>query len=461
MMIHLNYMKLTNLKLLNRFIVIFCLVFLILLPFGNGALEGDQRNLAVSERTDNWNFIVPFVYGQWPDFFGSWRISLTVFQLLLFWFGVYLIFKNTQLDRIRATILFLLFYVSTFFTANLFRDASLFSLSVLGIGFIFEASRRKSLGRYLYFLVGILSLLLASMFKPFYSLILFLVLIHAIFVAFSIKLRDILRLIPVLILILIFSFTLNNTFSESFNLKNVYPEQQPVIMDLSAQYCWGTNSGQIAAAGNALKDLVKDTHPLRSICSSLRPDSWDNLHNYPEAWQYSNPIKRITNDGDKHQSDELVSNLINRWISLIITHPIDWFQVRLYFLGPTLFASNSFTANIVSHTASVDQFNYLSKAWNFLLMPALILDKMRVTSIGFGFLIIAFLYIHFRNTTIKSIGDKLSVKGNLLISLITLIITLAFGTLVTVANNGRYFLPYILLTFFMLVRSNRSGSFFS
>lgn len=450
-------MKLTNLRLLNRGIVLFCLGFLILLPFGNGGLEGDQRNLLSLEKSDNWNFIVPFVYGQWPDFLGSWKISLTVFQLLLFWLGIYLIFKNFQFDRLSAYIFFILFYISTFFTANLFRDASLFALSVLGIGFVFEASRRKSLGKYLYFSMGIVCLLLASMFKPFYSLILSLVLLNAISVIFSIKPRDIFKLVPVPVLILIFSFTINNILSESFNLRSVYPEQQPIIMDLSAQYCWGTNPEQIAMAGNALKGLVKDKYPLRSLCSSLRPDSWDNLHNYPEKWQYSSPINRITNEGDKDESDKLVSKLINRWISLIITHPVDWLQVRLYFLGPTLFASNSFTANIVSQTSDVDQHSYLSKTWNLLLVPALALDKLRVTSIGFGLIILAFFYNNYRNKTIKNVGDKFKTQYTLLISLITLIMTLIFGTLVSVASNGRYFLPYILLTFFIVIRSRRTG----
>jgi hypothetical protein len=437
--------------------VLFCLGFLILLPFGNGGLEGDQRNLMSLERSDNWNFIVPFVYGQWPDFLGSWKTSLTVFQLLLFWLGMYLIFKDFQFDRLSAYIFFILFYVSTFFTANLFRDASLFALSALGIGFVFEASRRKSLRKYLYFSAGIVCLLLASMFKPFYSLILSLVLLNAISVIFSIKPRDIFKLVPVPVLILIFSFTINNILSESFKLRSVYPEQQPIIMDLSAQYCWGTDPEQIAMAGNALKGLVKDKYPLRSLCSSLRPNSWDNLHNYPEKWQYSSPIKRITNEGNKDESDKLVSELINRWISLIITHPVDWLQVRLYFLGPTLFASNSFTANIVSQTPDVDQHSYLSKTWNLLLAPALALDKLRVTSIGFGLFILTFFYTNYRNNTITNEANKIKIRLTLLISLITLIMTLIFGTLISVANNGRYFLPYILLTFFIVIRSRRTG----
>jgi hypothetical protein len=305
--------------------------------------------------------------------------------------------------------------------------------------------------------MGIVCLLLASMFKPFYSLILNLVLLNAISVVFPIKLRDVIKLVPVSVLILIFSFTINNILSESFNLRNVYPEQQPIIMDLSAQYCWGTNPEQIAVAGNALMGLVKDEYPLRSLCSSLRPDSWDNLHNYPEEWQYSSPIKRITNEGNKDESDKLISELVNRWVSLIVTHPVDWLQVRLYFLGPTLFASNSFTANIVNQTTDVNQHNYLSKAWNLFLTPALVLDKMRVTSIGFGFIILVFLFTSYRNKTIKSEDDNFKIKYTLLISLITLIMTLTFGTLVSVATNGRYFLPYILLTFFIVIRSRRIG----
>ena len=451
------YMKFSNLKILNKGITLFCLFFLSLLPFGNGGLEGDQRNLPSWDRHDNWNAIVPIVYGQWPNFFGSWRISLTIFQLLLYWLGIYLIFKNYKFNRITAFFFFVLFYLSTFFTANLFRDASLFALSILGVGFLFEANRRKKVGKKIYFITGILCLLLASMFKPFYSLILNIIILNSFLIIFSFKLKEIFKVIPIFVLVFIFSFNLNSVVATSINLKEVYPQQQPVIMDLSAQYCWGTDPEQISLAGNALKGLVKEGYPLRSLCSSLRPDSWDNLHSYPEEWQYANPIQRITHEGNKNESDKLVSELINNWTSLIITHPVDWLQVRLYFLGPTLFASNSFTANIVSKTSDSNQFTYLSKMWNLLLLPVLILDKFRITSIGFGFILLALLYTNYRSIAFKSGNHNLKIKNTLLISFVTLTITLTFGTLVSVANNGRYFLPYILLTYFLVLRSGRIG----
>jgi hypothetical protein len=291
------------------------------------------------------------------------------------------------------------------------------------------------------------------MFKPFYSLILGLVFLNASSVTSLVTLKSIIKRISIFILIILFSFGLNNIFSEAYNLKKVYPEQQPIIMDLSAQYCWGTNSLQIKNAGNTLSKLVKENYPLRSMCSSLRPDSWDNLHNYPETWEYSSPIIRITGN-----NDEMISSLILSWLKLILTHPVDWLQVRLYFLGPTLFASNSFTSNFVVQNIDNASISFFSKIWNFSLLPILILDKMRISSLGCSLLFILWLYI--RNTNYKTEKSKsyFESKQTLNFSLITIISTVILGTLVSVANNGRYFLPYILLTYIILIRSNCMNS---
>jgi hypothetical protein len=446
-------MKQPSPKLINRHLILFCIIFIVLLPYGSGGLEGDQRELIPSERHDNWNFIVPFFYGQWPNLFGSWRISLTIFQIFILWLGFYLIFKKFRFDSLSSSAFLILFYISTYFSANLYRDASLFAIATLGIGMLFESSRQANKKKYIYTLLGIFFFLIASMFKPFYSLILGLVFLNASSVTSLVTLKSIIKRISIFILIILFSFGLNNIFSEAYNLKKVYPEQQPIIMDLSAQYCWGTNSLQIKNAGNTLSKLVKENYPLRSMCSSLRPDSWDNLHNYPETWEYSSPIIRITGN-----NDEMISSLILSWLKLILTHPVDWLQVRLYFLGPTLFASNSFTSNFVVQNIDNASISFFSKIWNFSLLPILILDKMRISSLGCSLLFILWLYI--RNTNYKTEKSKsyFESKQTLNFSLITIISTVILGTLVSVANNGRYFLPYILLTYIILIRSNCMNS---
>jgi len=434
----------------NKLLIAFCLIFLVSLYSGNGGLEGDQRDFDMSDRIDNWGFIVPFIYGEWPNFFGHWRFTFTLLQILVLWFGFYLIFRNCFFTKLHSIIFFIIFIVSSFYAANLYRDATLFSLSVLGFGIFLRTKKQKNFFNYFLLITSFILISIASMFKPFYSLILVLVLMQVIQIN-KLKLlikKPILNLASLFILILLFSFPIDNYLSNAVGLQKVYPQQQPIIMDLAAQYCWGTNANQTEQSKNLLTPLLRNEYPPQTICASLRPDSWDNLHNNFNPWVYSSPIIRITGEAESK-----INNLAMGWIKTIASSPVDWIQVRLYFLGPTLFASNSFTSNLVKVYDENTFLHFLGFTWNMLLAPVLLMDKLRLTSLFFAIL----LYISiiglqaYRGS--KSRIEVINNSQKIVFAITTSIATLIIGTLISVANNGRYFLPYILLTHIFTLRS--------
>jgi hypothetical protein len=261
--------------------------------------------------------------------------------------------------------------------------------------------------------------------------------------------KPILNLASLLILILLFSFPIDNYLSNAVGLQKVYVRQAPIIMDLAAQYCWGTNANQIEKSKNLLSPLLRNEYPPQTICASLRPNSWDNLHNKDfNPWVYSSPIIRITGD-----SESKITNLTAGWIKTIASDPVDWIQVRLYFLGPTLFASNSFTSNLVTAYDENVFLHFLGFIWNVLLAPVLLIDKLRLTSLFFAIL----LYISIIGLQLyrgnKSRIEVINTSQKIVFAITTSIATLIIGTLISVANNGRYFLPYILLTHIFTLRS--------
>ncbi len=434
----------------NRLFIAFCLIFLVSLYSGNGGLEGDQRDLDMSDRIDNWGFIVPFVYGEWPNFFGHWRFTLTLLQISVLWFGLYLIFQNCFFTKLYSIIFFAIFIISSFYAANLYRDATLFSLSVLGFGIFLNIKNQKNFLNYFLLITSFILISIASMFKPFYSLVLVLVLLQVI----QIKKLNILFKKPILnlaflfTLIVLFSFPVDNYLSNAAGLQKVYPQQQPIIMDLAAQYCWGTNANQTEQSKNLLSPLLRNEYPPQTICASFRPDSWDNLHTDFNSWVYSSPIIRITGN-----SESKITNLTTGWIKTIASSPVDWIQVRLYFLGPTLFASNSFTSNLVTVYDENTFLHFLGFAWNILLAPVLMLDKLRLTSLFFAILLCISIMGLKKYRGNKSRIEVIKTSQKIVCATTTCVATIIIGTLISVANNGRYFLPYILLTYIFMLRS--------
>ena len=68
--------------------------------------EGAQRNITTyREKMDNSGFLVPLIYGYWPDFIFGWLYSLALFQISIFSIGMKLIFDKLENQRIRRCII--------------------------------------------------------------------------------------------------------------------------------------------------------------------------------------------------------------------------------------------------------------------------------------------------------------------------------------------------------------------
>ena len=141
---------------------------------------------------------------------------------------------------------------------------------------------------------------------------------------------------------------------------------------------------------------------------------------------------------------------------MIIRNPIDWAQTRVFYLGPTLIMSNSFTEQpSLSHDESLAEYiNYYS--WKLISYPALILDKSRVTSLGFSLILLILILIWtLKNQNKEALSIRLlDIYFAISLNFLTIFITLISYT----ANNGRYVMPFILLNYLFLIRSTNLRS---
>lgn len=437
----------------KRAFIFFTIILYVFALFpGKGGVEGQQQHIdLISERTDNWGFFTALL-GDWPNFFGYWQFSLSLVQVFLFWCGLLMLFFDTKQRTFLHKILFYsLLAVSTVFVSQLWRDATLLSIVVFGLGI---HSVKKKFSRYLRVPLSSISICLIFIgitFKPIYGGV---VAIIYLWLEYHPSKSDFWKTIKLISLVIFFSvlpFFVDKNLSDKYNLIKVYPEQQPIIFDLASNFCWGAPEELVANAELGLKLVIKQNYPIQSICSALRPNRWDNLHSDVNNWQFSSPILRI--DGAARTKD--VQELTKYWVNMIKNSPIDWIQVKSLYLGPTLIMSNSFIPQNESRYFPTAWGSISHTIWKGLQFFPILLDKIRVTSLGFAFLLV-FLVIFLKGvrTESGSVKKVLADSSNEIFALSVLITTLIITLIGFVASNGRYVLPYIIMTYIMLLRNS-------
>lgn len=427
---------------------------------GKGGFEGGQREvLNLKDRIDNWGFITPFVYGEWPNIFGQWRFTLVVAQLFFFWTGFYLLIRKKVGKNLKdLAIVWVLFLVSTTFASQLWRDSTLFSFVIFSFGLIFSITNNKSLisNRALLFF-GLISMVFGLMFKPVFAPIISLLIVIPILL--KIPILRILGKFPRIIItlaipfVMIFPYTFDKYLGSEVGITKSFPEQQPMIYDLSAMYCWGVSKKSNDDALSALSPVMRNGVPGPAICSSLILGSWDNLHMIMTPWVYAAPLIRL----NASQSEEF-SMLKSGWFHTIIHNPREWLLIKLPFATQVLTMANSFVKTDSSSGFSSETLNKANKLiWSIFYYFTVIIDKLRFLTLGA--LIIFFQIILISRVKSSNASWRNFIHTNIVFLYLFLIsfVTLGLATIIYVAGNGRYIMPFILLIyiFFFIERVER------
>lgn len=419
---------------------------------GKGGLEGDQRVISgMQNRSDNWGFLVPFILGNWPEFFGYWRFTLVVCQLCIFWVGLWLLLSETwkQEKSIRITISVLTLFASTF-VSQLWRDATLLALATFGIGLLSKSIRSVRISKFILLFSSVFILHIAAMFKVLYGAVLGLFFIWMLIQSGVKQKRKLIYAVTISFSLTFTPYLFDKQLTSFANMQKVFPEQQPIIFDLASSYCWGTSKGLTLDAAKGIELVKSPDIPIESVCASLKPNRWDNLHSSENVWKFSSPISRITGN-----NEELIRELRARWLTMILNNPIDWIQVRLMFLGWTLTLSNSFIPQDNSSTWDGVLGKVNEESWEMIFRFSSILDKFRISSILFAFLVLVYVAINHSypsnpNKTRFFVSRLDQLLGGLVLVVTTVLTLVGF-----VASNGRYVLPYVVLFHIFFLRARR------
>lgn len=404
--------------------------------------EGSQREIAVLEdKTDWWNFSTAFLYGYWPTTFDNWQFTLTILQLSCYTLGIYSFFVSLTSDRYRRLFL-ISAVIGGYFAMQLWRDASLFSFSVLALSLVADLERNSGTHKILRLGISFALLILSSLFKPIFAPLLFLVWFLMIHAEFRTRLLKVIALFCILLSSLI-PVLLDRQLSVMAGLDKSYPEQQVFIYDLSKMYCWGFSPSVIEKSKEALEPLMTSADSSEAICASLSPTGWDSLHVSSQEVKAS-PALRTLRENEVSELTTLRSN----WIELIVQSPMEWLLVKVSDIAQVLSMANAFHMTGIFQNPS-DNFLVLfgDLLLKVLLIPIQILDKFRLLSMGAALLIgFALLYWNKQRSGLSQYRQSIILNFILINTLTVILATLAF-----IANNGRYVMPYLLVSYLYLI----------
>jgi hypothetical protein len=235
------------------------------------------------------------------------------------------------------------------------------------------------------------------------------------------------------------------------NLVRTYPEQQPMIYDMASMYCWGNSASANLAGEKALNLVLNNGIPVPAVCASLILTSWDNLHMPMRDWIYKSPLKRL-----QGKDSAQIIELRNLWLRAIIYNPREYLLIKSPFAVQVLTMANSF----VEPTQSFPIENQLLEksneyTWDFFYFFSVVLDKLRLFTLGFAILLGFVLFFRNSNFADKSLIFNFRKNISIVYLLLYLLMVLLIVTFAFVAGNGRYTLPFVLLFYADLLRTNK------
>jgi hypothetical protein len=269
------------------------------------------------------------------------------------------------------------------------------------------------------------------------------------------------KIIPVFslsILIIISGVVLDKGLGRIVNLKESFPEQQPIYQDLASFYCWSDDPTTRLKALNALKPVLVTQTPS-DICLTLRPNSWGYLiagGNFFEQGVKA-PLVKIS----EFNSEDL-GWVRSQWIKTIIADPVDYIQFKLISATQVITVGNPFKYPLlitdgyyedpISESIVYELPELLSKAslsiWKVQHKILSVIGGTYIFSILLMFLILFLYQVKFK---------KFKLIDNLTLFIyICNFINVGLLSVGFVSDEARYVFPMIFLTYVFVLLQEKS-----
>lgn len=328
-----------------------------------------RNNFESSNPTDFWGGFSALFYGYFPNFYPGWESLLLIFQWALATAGIIMVLVNAKRLPAKWSIplLVILISLSTLVT----RDALMLSLILFGIGCSFSYKQSNSKFKSIIICLSVASIFTASCFRPWVSPAIAILILY-LFPNFRGPTRRYLRFSTILGFCFIFSISSLGAeiiSSKSLQLEKSFPQQQVMMMDLSASACWSTNQESVKSSMEGLKYFYSDRKVPDYFCNTFRPTNWIHLF-HMDMLTGNQPLFRLIPLNDSQTYKEIQ----NSWIRNIIQNPVDYIQTKFMYLSQTFLGGD--TRRI--HLLQPDYYADSNRSPLFLVFSALLLAPLDI-----------------------------------------------------------------------------------
>ena len=394
-----------------------------------------RNNYLTGEKTDFWGGMSTLVYAHIPSIGVRWQIWLALFQILITTIGLAkLISIKNSLKRIWI-IKVALVYSSLIFSSQMTRDGLMFSLLVLGIALL-KVAFQENQSRFK-FILPLFLILSGTAFRPWLSISMVPVVILV--SKYSKKRVSRLTAAVAILAVSIVPLGAEVAITKSLNLVKSYPEQQVMIMDVAASYCYTNNTSTGIRAKEALELFTSDSTYSKAACQLYRPDTWLSLTKAGNA--SSEGIKSdfwLIQTGDSITYEKAKS----LWLRMILRDPVTFLQNKINFAGKLLIGSDSRNLTFLNEKNTTLKLISLYKL-PYDLAITFHLYSLLATA---AYLLIGPL-IRYR----RSKSGNLIVSRETLLLISSLAIWLCLSSIAYIGSNGRYTYTISLLAMVLLI----------
>ena len=411
--------------------------------------EGGDINLARlsylgDSPIDLWGGFSGLFYGNIPNTFLTWGSWLLLFQVCSTTAGLILTCRYLQLENKFQKITFVtLSYFAISFSVLLTRDSTMASMYILGFGLILVSSKMENFTSKLLFSVGTAAIILSIAFRPW--------LFFATLLPFLIIRKSNIRIIPLLIVLALLPIGLEKLTYTITEYKEVHPELQVIIADLSTMTCL-SNDNKVREKGNVLLNRISGTEfEVQDVCADFRLSNWGSIGSWALSQSELNDIN-LKIEQQKYSKITISSNLSNTsyleiredWVRFILGNPKAYLEAKSIQANQVLLSGDTFGLRISNANNFKDQIAGLFFLLHDVSISLHLLSPIVTLIFGTFVLVIVFsklpIYLLLRNRNI--------IAAYMFVGAWIILTTVAY-----IGDNGRYTYLSSFMFYFLIFKS--------
>jgi len=422
--------------------------------FEGGDIAAARKSFLSDSPIDIWGGFSGFFYGNLPNSFVSWGVSLLALHMVLSALGLILI-RGVFLapKTFYSKSLFLMSsYLILNFNSFLTRDSTLLSFLLIGFGLWLKGLQETRIFvSKIYRFSGLTSIAIGCSFRPWISISVA-VLILGLRSQFKAKNSKITTVI-LLSVIAVSPIAIDTLTYIGSDLRKVHPELQVISMDAASFACYSNNKETRSKGIEILNAIGTKKYSHSQICENYQPNTWQSV----AFWKLDPKDAKglgIETYSNANQQDlvEIPTRIAlknyketrNLWVTTILNDPKSYFQIKISQFTQIMFAGDSPGIRLIS---LMKESQVLGLLKGIVLVPYDLFESLHfmapVTIIFTG---IIYLVVKSRHLLVGIAFSRLEIFYLFLFPLSWSIATaIAF-----IGDNGRYVYPSTLLFLLLL-----------